>query len=262
MIWDCVIYNGEKDILEIRMGELSSLDVHHLLLEGRQTFQGERKDVEPVCGSNLTHIVVDLDVEGCECGCAGATRFSPGDAWVREAHQRNAVLPFLDAADDDIVLLGDVDEIPRSLDITYLNTLPTRFLMDAYVFCLDWYGGKDVPGTVVARRDQITTPGEMRHADMQAIRGGWHLTYMGGVEMIERKLRSFSHAELNSAEIRDGLSRALTHGEVPWNGVQLVPMDGTSHLPKYVQKNVQKFQHMLRPGGVAKWEGTGFQTRH
>lgn len=249
MIWDCVLYNGERDVLGIRMGELAPLGVHHLIVEGKRTFQGENKDVEPIVGPNLTHIIVDFE-DDCPCGCGQAIRFSPNDAWVREAHQRNAVMPHLAAADpQDLVLLGDVDEIPRAVDISIIrpDAMPIRFLMDAYVFCLDWYGGRDVPGTVVLRAEQITSPALIRHADMQAIRGGWHLTYMGGKEAIERKLRSFSHAELNIPGVRDELEDAIHFGVVPWNGVRLTPMDDTSHLPKYVQENIDKFSHLLRP---------------
>lgn len=248
MIWDCVLYNGERDVLDIRMGELSSLDVHHVLVEGDHTFQGDPKIVEPVSGSNLTHLIVEMqNIEDCSCGCADATRFSPGDAWVREAHQRNAVLPLIDVDPECLVLLGDVDEIPRSADIKDVDP-PVRFLMDAYVFCLDWYGGRDVPGTVAIGRGQITTPAQVRHAHMRAMRGGWHFTYMGGRDEIERKLRSFSHAEMNVPDTIAALDGAIRLGRVPWNGVQLDPCE-ISHLPEYVQQNIEMFRHMLRPRG-------------
>lgn len=247
MLWDCVLYNGERDVLDIRMGELAPLSPHHVLIEATSTFQGEPKKVENLKGSNITHLVVDLDIDGCGCGCSAATRFTNTDAWVREAHQRNAALDVLGDVGDDLVILGDVDEIPRAADLRDLQT-PVRFLHDNYVFCLDWYGGRDVPGAVVLRRDQITTPAEIRHADMRAIRGGWHLTYMGGPQTIERKLRSFSHAELNVPRVRDHLEVGIAEGVVPWNGVKLVPLDGASHLPEHVQRDLPRFRHMFRKG--------------
>jgi hypothetical protein len=250
VLWDCILYNGERDVLDIRMGEIAPLSPHHVVIEATSTFQGEPKDVEPLGGPNLTHVVVDLDVEGCDCGCAAATRFTNTDAWVREAHQRNAAMAALGDVGDDLVILGDVDEVPRAMDVQVLrpDALPVRFLHDAYVFCLDWFGGMHVPGAVVLRRDQITTPAEIRHADMRAVRGGWHFTYMGGKETIERKLRSFSHAELNVPRVRDLLEDAIYEGVVPWNGVQLVPIEGTEHLPEHVQRNFPRFRHMFRKG--------------
>jgi beta-1,4-mannosyl-glycoprotein beta-1,4-N-acetylglucosaminyltransferase len=232
MIWDCVLYNGERDLLEIRMEELSGHHITHVLVEARQTFQGEPKEVEHLEIPNVIHHVVDLDIDGCTCGCQDATRWTPSDAWVREAHQRNALLDVIRCNYTDLVLLGDIDEIPSSNLLGAFPELPCRFLMDAYFFDFKWFGGKYIPATVVCGWEHLhLTPAVLRHADMATIDGGWHLTYMGGVEAIEKKVASFSHAEVQG----HNWEQAIATGVVPWTGVQLEPSE-PHKLPVSVQK--------------------------
>lgn len=150
----------------------------------------------------------------------------------------------------DTVLLGDVDEIPSANMVRLLlmgEQLPVRFLMDAFYFCLDWYAGTDIPATVITTVGAITTPAEMRHADMPVVHAGWHLSYMGGPAAIDRKLGSFSHAEMDTPNLRNQamLAGAIAAGRVPWNGVQLEPAD-LSRLPRCVAQNLDRFAHMLR----------------
>lgn len=232
VIWDCVIYNGETEMLDIRMAELADLDVQHVLVEGRQTFQGNPKPVEPVVRDGVIHHVVDLSIENCLCGCVDAIRWTPSEAWVREAHQRNAVLDVINGAQPfDLILLGDADEIPAAPIIRELSISPIRFLMDAYFFDYRWFGGRHIPGTVAVLWMHMTTPALLRHAEMATVDGGWHLTYMGGVEAIERKVSSFSHSEL--ADVGKW-AEAIETGVVPWTGTNLVKSD-PSKLPQYVQ---------------------------
>ena len=84
---------------------------HFIIVEARQTFRGDEKPLYfqdnrrlfRRWSTQLDHCVVDLP--------------DGPDAWARERHQRNIarnVLADLGAANDDLVLLTDLDEIVRA----------------------------------------------------------------------------------------------------------------------------------------------------
>lgn len=223
MIHDVFLYNGERQVLEWRVRALERYDVFHVPVESTQTFQGEDRPI-------YLHdsIIAEPPPPYCSCGCIAALRWSDHATWVREAHQRNVALSYIQELEpDDIVLLGDVDEIPQ-LSLLDEHPLPFRFLLEGRCFKLTWHGGNDIPGTVVIAAKDVTrerNPAVLRHEEMDTHRGGWHLSYMGGAEEVRRKLRSFSHRELNTPENLAKAEEAIETGVVPWSGVQLTKCD-------------------------------------
>jgi beta-1,4-mannosyl-glycoprotein beta-1,4-N-acetylglucosaminyltransferase len=219
MIYDIFLYNGEQQVLEWRVRALEPYGVFHVPIESFQTFQGDSKPIHLI-----DSIVVDPPPDYCDCGCIAAMRWSDRATWVREAHQRNAALDFIQGlGPDDVVLLGDADEIPE-LSLLDRYQPPFRFLMEGRCFTLTWHGGYDIPGTVAVMANEVTrenNPAFLRHAPMRAYSGGWHLSWQGGADECHRKLNSFSHAELNTPENHAKIEEAIRTGVVPWTGVQL-----------------------------------------
>ncbi|MEQ1676816.1 MAG: hypothetical protein ABL876_08950, partial [Chitinophagaceae bacterium] len=75
-------------------------------------------------------------------------------------------------------------------------------------------------GSVVATGKQFkqTTPQQLRDKrnDLTRIKkGGWHFSYLGGIEKIKQKIRSFAHTEFNKDEyLQDEyLVKAINNGE-------------------------------------------------
>ena len=80
--------------------------------------------------------------------------------------------------------------------------------------------------------------------------GGWHYSFMGGTEMILKKLRAYAHTEymnentFNPAWIeeqmrlgKDVLNRRVSFKKVPLE----------EHAPRYVVENQEKYKHLLLP---------------
>ena len=117
-IFDGFIYKNEIDLLEVRSEEIGHLVTGMILVEAGRTFQGAAKDlVFPMQASRLPpgmqgkikHVVEDFSALPANA-----------DAWAREYAQRDSIAKGLgdgsapgDARPDDMVLISDVDEIPK-----------------------------------------------------------------------------------------------------------------------------------------------------
>ena len=109
MVWDCFLYNGERELLDIRLHELSKCKdpVTHILVEAAYTFSGKEKPLyfSQVKEEYAEWPIISVTVE----------RFPETEnPWDRERYQRNLIKPALNMmnpGDDNIVIIGDVDEI-------------------------------------------------------------------------------------------------------------------------------------------------------
>ncbi|MCR6479460.1 hypothetical protein NU688_25100 [Variovorax sp. ZS18.2.2] len=217
-VYDCALYNGEADVLAIRLHELDEVVDWFVIVEGTRTFSGLEKPVsfdpsDPRIARflpRIRHVVVDdLPLEG--------------DAWSRETFQRNAVLRGLhDAGPDDLILMCDVDEIPRA---TVVKRMRDERTLDTYGFVLDMYyfyanycnveGPEAVAVWGVAAtgaRLATTTPDRLRYEVSRGavpaciIRGaGWHLSFLMDDAAVRRKIGAFSHQEYNTAAFLESM---------------------------------------------------------
>lgn len=210
---DCVIYNGEP-ILELRLRLLDAVVDRFVVVESTVTFKGDAKTLrfDPAAFARWVDridwiVLQPEDFADCD------------SAWARETTQRNAVLRGLQGlADDDLVLLSDVDELPCPEAVTSWDGRPTALTqwMFAYygnLLCRSeplWLKGtRMVPASALCRHtpEDIRLRFEACFPEGRTIeRGGWHISYLGGVESIQRKIREFSHQEMNTEELNHARS--------------------------------------------------------
>ena len=117
----------------------------------------------------------------------------------------------------DLVLISDVDEVPRRSAIAHLRDAPPTddiiaLEMTSFIYQLnlrargDIYAARAVRGSVF----ELLTPHEIRRTAVRATipDAGWHFTYLAPrnetVERIQTKVASFAHDELDSADVLDG----------------------------------------------------------
>lgn len=212
-VFDACLYNGEADVLAARLHELADVVDVFVVVEATRTFSGLPKTTrfdpsEPRIAAflpRIRHVVVeDMPVDG--------------DAWGRERFQRNAVLRGLrDMAQDDLVLLSDVDEIPRA---AVVRDIAVDQHHDAWGFGLAMYyfyaNYRNVQGpeamtvwSVAATGGCLatTTPDQLRY-DVRGGRrparliaeAGWHLSFLMDVQSVRRKIAAFSHQEYNTED--------------------------------------------------------------
>ncbi len=278
-IFDCFLFFNEFDLLEIRLHELSEVVDNFVIAEASTTFSGLPKPLHfqknkqrfAAFEDRIIHIVIDTSLE-------------PGaSAWRRQQLQRDALVSGLeDAEDDDIVLLSDVDEICSRETVRALRATPPR---RGEVFCFElrmfnyflnaecgvrWLRS----GPRAVRKSDLVTMERLRKVcgpargwpqDVgRAVRAwremgrpvrrrlipdaGWHFSYLGGIDAIHEKMRSFAGYDRVPDNIKDSAQlaekiAAASPISYSKHGLRYREVDGS--FPIHVQQNREKFSHLL-----------------
>lgn len=265
MIYDCFLYNGESDLLQIRIDEFNRLSplkltmpVTHIMIEGTYTFTGIRKseaemsdipDVFWAQTKNINWFIYDKVAS---------------DPWKNEEGQRNMIKEVLEKQfkpeDNDIIIISDVDEIPRAYAVQHYRPefgLCSLQMNQYYYYlnCLAERNGWILPKIMPWSYLKDTTPDQVRRSGFNLCmwQAGWHYSYMGGVGEILRKFKSFSHQEPEIQALADQriLENKLAKLESLWatNKLNLVDIEDA---PFFVQQKRDRFKHMIYAGEVPK----------
>jgi beta-1,4-mannosyl-glycoprotein beta-1,4-N-acetylglucosaminyltransferase len=277
-------FESELDILEIRLATLDPVVDVHVIAEAPVTHAGTPKPLHVQRADargrfdrwrdKIRYVVVDDMPAGTDSRLPDRPLTAADSSlWRRENHQRNALERGCDGmADDDLVLLSDLDEIPSPLAFesapAWLDheRAIVRPELPMHVGMLNWRWPRPLP--VIARFMRGLAlrelgPQRAREVDFGPIAApgrdspalyGWHLSYTGGIGAIQRKLRDFAHAELDRPPFNqpDHIAYCLA------TGADLFSRDdrqcewvGLDQLPPYVAENTGRFGHMLVPEPVA-----------
>lgn len=281
-VFDCFVFARELDLLEIRLHELAPVVDIFVLAESRVTFQGnpkplifhENRQRFAQFADRIHHIVVP--------DMPGGTRNS--DDWRRQRYQRNALMSGIaDATPNDVVLLSDVDEIPRAETIRVIaenaDRRPTVHCLELrmYKYFLNFYHREPWlrSGPRAIRRRFLRTmqglryvrpptPGPMRSAARwlcacghvrRPVRrviwrdAGWHFSSVGGVDALARKLASNSAALPEHRHSPDRgpveIATARILGAYRDPDLRKVPMDNS--FPTYLRDNMARFGYLIGP---------------
>jgi hypothetical protein len=247
MIWDCFLFFNELDVLEIRLNELKDRVHRFVLVEAATTFTNHPKPLHYLenkarfseFNDRIEHVVVN-DTSTWR------------DAWARERHQRNAISRGLAAcSNDDLIMVSDVDEIPRASAIPTGG--PVVFSQTLSYYCLNtatttpWKGTRMWPCSLIRSGMSIQ---QIRESDAAIVpNGGWHFSYLGGVEMIQAKLTSFAHEEFGKAPYTntEHLESCLRTGTDLYGREQRFARVPMNTLPRFVVDNADRFKHHLSP---------------
>jgi hypothetical protein len=207
-VFDTFLYSGigtEPDLLECRLRELDGLVDHHVIVEGGFTFQGRPKpfnfhyDRERFApwADRIRYVQVYPGTRN--------PGKEPGDTWAREHDSRQAARKGLvDADEGDIVLHGDVDEIPSREAVASLRehageVTPCKLELRFFMFAVDWEVPWPWHAPSVMRYGQLSDFTQLRETGWpvwQRVRpAGWHMTWLGGEHAAREKVHAFSHAE-------------------------------------------------------------------
>jgi beta-1,4-mannosyl-glycoprotein beta-1,4-N-acetylglucosaminyltransferase len=286
MVFDCFTFFNELDILEIRMNILDKEVDKFVLVEATRTHQGKKKPLYfnenksryAAFADKIIHIIVDeFPVD------------ESNSSWTLERYQRDKIMDGLkEAKKGDTILVSDVDEIPNPEQIkAYKDKRGIKVFKQQSFFyflnCRNITYNKDYEwcGTVMAKYSSKLSPQLLRFisiyvAGAQVKRilpklyckyrllrwklmlgkniyaitnGGWHFSFLGGVEMIIRKLEAFAHAEYNKEEFKDPakIEKALDEGRDIFGRdlkYKFTPLDDT--FPEYILLNKEKYKNLIR----------------
>ncbi|KAK1538095.1 glycosyltransferase family 17 [Colletotrichum paranaense] len=261
-VYDLLLINTEVEMLEVRLGQMAPYVDYFVILESALTFTDNQKPLYIKENWDLFKpwhhkmILREMDLEALK----------ESSTWDREAKSRNAmyeqVIPTLEgeqqASIDDILIVSDVDEIPKPEVLRALRNceIPPRVSIHSkiYYYSYQWLSRNDWnhPQATVYRGVDTVLPHDLRHNanDHHFNQGGWHCSYcFSTVEEMAQKINSFSHAELNKPEFKDPdwiVSVARRGHDIFGRGESNFDRIEENHdVPDYVKKNSDKFKYLL-----------------
>lgn len=251
MTYDCFTFNGEYDMLEIRLNILSFFVDKFILVEGFETFSGNPKSpmfLEKIdrfkqwSKKIVYYVVPDYSDEEIKKQ-AEARSYVDTNAFRRSFYQKEMirkVLKSLNPNDDDVVYYGDVDEIWTS---KVLIKEVSKFRQLGYSYYLNNRSPEDWRGTI------MTTWGYLKDKCLNDLRanpvhiienGGWHFSNLGGVSEVLRKIESYDHQEVNIPMIKDKLAEQIENNEDFLQRGFKFWVEETG-LPSYIMHNKDKW---------------------
>jgi len=261
---DAILYNGEENILDLRIQELNSVVDEFWIIEGNCTFTGQPKDLVFEDQAHLRKWPISKIRYFPFRPSTNTISINP---WVNEVAQRNYIATIVDKCNpEDLILYSDVDEIPRpeAIETARSDVWSDYFGFELSVHYLK-FNFKMIEPAVLA--NSVTTIGfSKRHLDLYSAQemrigirdrsiearilenSGWHFSYMMDENLIKNKIRSFSHQEFNTPEFMESLSvqRILR------NKQDLFLRDGyiwdfcpIKTLPKTIRDNPRKYHDLL-----------------
>jgi beta-1,4-mannosyl-glycoprotein beta-1,4-N-acetylglucosaminyltransferase len=279
MVYDCIPFFNELDILKLRLNILNPLVDKFIIEEATVTFSGEPKEL---CFQKnkemfreflpkIEYIVVDD---------------SPADVTthVRDNFQKNALEKGLkDASDKDVIILSDVDEIPnprvlagiiRDFDPGKVYHLAQRMFycfinmeeISGNLLSITgefpdverkmWLGTKifsksSIPsgGIIRLREASTTAPNAVRVAD-----GGWHFGYMGSRQetdvskRIGTKVVAAAHQEYNNQDIlAEARDRLILGQDMFGRNAEFKRVEVDETYPEYLLSHIEEYRYLIMP---------------
>lgn len=257
LIIDTFPFHDEFDILECRLVELYDAVDWFVLVEADVTHQDRPKPYYYLDNQDRFARWKDKIIPVQATGLP--TAVTDPDPWARELTQRAHVQTGLDrigATATDIVLHGDVDEIPTAIAARNVRPKPGWFVafeQRLHCFAVDWFHPDVWCGTMAATVETVhaltdTVNGFARLRDRRngapypALHvtnlpdAGWHLSWLGGRERALHKLGAFCHPEV-ADRILTGLEDDRFYRE-GWHvdGRRMAAVDVDGSWPKWIRE--------------------------
>lgn len=258
------MFFNELDLLEIRLNELYEVIDKFVLVEARLTHTGLKKPLYFNENKNrfkrflpkIIHIIID-DYNEISLLHPFPNNYLPGDieAAINEHIHRNSIIKGLTYADKhDIILLSDVDEIPRARKITQMSliikgTAVYGFEQSMHYYYFNLKSKETWIGTKATLFRNISYFHDLRETDkfIRLKNAGWHFSYLGGFKKILDKLRAHVHQEYNKPNLIKRMPFYINNQlDIFERPVRYYPVP-LKMLPAYIKSNINKYsQHFIR----------------
>ncbi|MDE7177670.1 MAG: glycosyl transferase GT17 family protein [Lachnospiraceae bacterium] len=280
MVFDCIPFFNELDILKLRMQILAPFVDCFVIEEASVTFSGEPKEM--VFAKNR-----DLFAEFADKIRYVAVEDSPMEGVTtheRDKYQKNQLIRALsDAQPEDIIIFSDVDEIPdpdtlarilkdfdpekiyhfaQRMFYCFLNMEETSGNLLSItgefpgVVHRQWLGTK-VCSFANLPKEGIVFLREVSPTDPRSVRvpaGGWHFGYMGGdgerdvAKRIGVKVQAAAHQEYNRKRyLNEAVDRLLCGEDIFDRNAKFVRVEIDESFPAYLREHREEYDFLIAP---------------
>lgn len=261
MIWDVFTYNGERDVLRIHLNILAPFVDRFIICESKVTFSGNKKPLYffrdqryfEEFWPKIQYFVIGNEYTADEIALAESSPNTQGaQHWCTEFLQKESIHKALKESkvqDDDIVFIGDVDEI---VDPTthFESEGPTKANLRVYSYYLNNKSTESFHGTLMAKY------GDIKNECLNHVRSdtslyskanpiGWHFTSMGGLEEVKRKLNdSYTKESYNTDEVQRLLPYRIAQ-RTDYLGREFTFTLDESDWPQYLKEHKKDYKHLI-----------------
>ena len=255
-------FNGENAILRLHLGVLADYVDKFIIVEANKTFTGKPKPMyffrderffKPWHRKIDYYVMAEWDDPNIWEMASQSPNTKGASHWKREFYIKESIhkaLKYSDVQDDDIVILGDVDEIIDSTAIFQSDT-PIKAKLRVYSYYLNNKSSEEFYGPLIAQYKDIKDKclNHLRSDTGLYSQGpylGWHFTNMGGIDEILRKLGdSYTEESYNTPEVQRALETRIKENR-DYLGRNFTFNVDESEWPEYLKQNRDKFKHMCR----------------
>jgi SAM-dependent methyltransferase len=249
-VFDCFLYRGEADLLEIRLNELRSVVDRFVISEATRTFANGPKPLHFLDQQSRFGEFLDrIDYVAVDDLPTDAT------AWEAERAQRDALARGLQACTpDDIIIISDVGEIPSPDVIRSFQGPVSGLRMSVFRYFLnlqDMAVQETQPvASAMCRYEYLRSPQWLReigrtdnYRNRIVEKGGWRFSHIADDQWLTDRVLGGSQQEAHTAEsIRTRLEQQqdLFAEDYGW---RFVPLD--NGFPAYVVDNQTRFEEII-----------------
>ena len=254
-IYDCFMYFDEEVVADVRLHTLNEFVDYFVIVESKFTHKGEprklkfdhkkfekfKEKIIYIIDEKVYPQTQEIQTEDSEDEKSIKLIFN---ATYRENGQRNLLHTGLkEANDEDLILISDVDEIPKltGLNFKNINEKIILFKQDMFYYKFNlWLPNLIWTGTKACRKKNLINPQWLRNikdrkysffridtlfssTKFNSIKiindGGWHFTNLKTPEELYLKLKNFGHHdEFDNTEITiSDLKKKIDNGLVLYN---------------------------------------------
>jgi len=288
------MYFDEDLLLDLRLNTLNEYVSKFIITEATYTHNGTKKKLRFDINNfkkfkdKIKYIVVDnqppniLQIDSNDDLAKKGEKLIL-NGYARDNHQRNRLADgIVEAEDNDIILVSDLDEIPNLKNVN-LSNIKNKIIqfkqkmfyykLNLYFPKLDWFGSK------ACKKKNLISPQWLRNIKSKKyskfrldlifnkkkyndifyiLDGGWHFTCIRTAEELEYKLLNFAHHydyEKSGLKIND-LKKLISEKRVMydhdvdqtsyrWSGKGKLVKVSDVELPKHIILNKNKYKEWL-----------------
>ena len=293
-IYDCFIFSDEKMILDIRLNVLDEYVDYFVIVESKYKHNGDikKKSFNTEEYQKFKDKIIYIYLENEPTNLV-STKINDEEkrlrnilhnTYLRENYQRNMISGGLSsAAEDDFIIVSDIDEIPNLKDINFKKQKNKIFIFKQKMFYyklnlfykeLTWTGSKACIKkklkspqwlrNIKSKKYELwrldTLFSNMKHMNIKWVNnGGWHFTNMKSPEEIFVKLNSFLHNvdfKLSGLTLSD-IKKMVNEKKIlyehfsdqrkmnRWDSKVVLSPLNISYLPDYISSNKEKFKNWI-----------------
>ena len=288
------MYFDEDLLLDLRLNSLNKFVKKFVITEATYTHNGSKKNLRfdinkfKKFKDKINYIVVDNQPKNILELVEGESKEKRGEKLIlngmaRDYFQReNLVTGLADALSDDLILISDLDEIPKleNLNIPSIKDNILIFEQKIFYYKLNliyedfiWQGTKgtkkrnfvspqwlrNIKGKNYPKWRFDTFFSKKKYSNLIFIKnGGWHFTCLKTPEQLEKKLLNFAHHyefEESGLKLED-IKKLINEKRIiydykadqkkyKWSGKSILKKANTNLLPPHIYSNLDYYKEWL-----------------